>query len=1164
MCVTARGAGFWRLTLVGAALALCAATPARAQDTGAVFGTMIDSSGQVVPGATVTLTNEATGAARTTVSTPRGEFAFRLVPPGRYTVKVELSGFRTYERRNTVVEASAQLDLGQLTLDVGAVSEVVTVEASGTTVETRNTNYTGLLTSTQIAQIQTKGRDVMNLLRLLPGVSYEDEIDAMGESFGSRVPHVAGQRQHWNQVTVDGLNGNELSGTSRFASATNLDAIAEVKVLLGSYKAEDGRSGGSNIKIITKSGGQTYHGSAYYYGRRDAWNANTWENRQAGLPTPDYHYDTYGVSLGGPAKIPGLFNEDGQKHLFFFYSMETPREQRYGALRRYMMPTAAERRGDFSQTYDTNGRLIVITDPQTGQPFPGNVVPPDRIDSNGQALLNVLPLPNALDLSLTAGTYNFIRQETPDKPRWNHIGNMDWTRTPSDSYYVKFNTFTSVQKGSEITAGPERWGFFNGTYDFGNQFVVVGNRHIFSNTMVNELYGGVRRQTEGFGTATGADLDRLQRASVGFNVGQFHPELNPLGLLPQVRLGFNSNGNRETRFSYDQRLGETDHDWLMSATENLTWLKGNHTIKTGAYLEYMRNNEARGGLWMGQFDFRRSTSNPLDTNYTFSNLLLGVFQNYTEVDAYRSTRNRHWQAEWYAQDTWRPQPRLTVDYGMRFLWYTPYWQANGRTSEFVPALYDPSQTPRFYYPARINGRNVALDRVTGEVLDQVYVGTFVPGSGDLANGMVTADNPDFPRGFRDREPPLLEPRIGLAYDLFGRGTTKLHASAGIFHNAVLGGGSQGNLQGPPYFNQSTVYYSTLQDFLQPGATLSQRPVSVNGLERDAKTPVAYRYTAGIQREIGWGTVVDVSYVGSVNRYLEMQTNINPVPDGAKYVDLHPENVDPRNGRALPDDFLRPYVGYGAINIRGNWGTANYNSLQIQVNRRYIRGLQFGAAYTFSKAYGVGDEDPATVSIYRPLDEWYWAPLTSNQTHNLVVSYTYDLPDASPAWNNLATRLLLDGWQLSGENAWVSGDWTGVSMSTTDGFDFAGGSEGARPVMTGDPELSRGARSPDQWFDTSVFQRPSGRGDFGNTGRNVLRLPGIDNWNVAVFKNFPVGGVRQLQFRAEAYNVLNTVQFDDVDTGARFDPEGNQVNANFGRVNGARNPRVVQLSLRLTF
>jgi hypothetical protein len=1151
--------------VVWALLPLLAAAPVSAQDTGVISGTVVDNTGQVVPGATVTLTNQQTLDQRNTVSDSRGEFAFRAVNPGTYTIRIELTGFRTLEQRDNVLAASSQLDLGRQKLDIGTITEVVSVVAQGTQVETRNSDYTGLLTSDQISQIQTKGRDVVSLLRLLPGVRYEDDIEAMGESFGSQVPQVGGQRRHWNQITVDGLNGNELSGTNRLASATNLDAIAEVKVLLGSYKAEDGRSGGANVKVVTKSGSLRYTGSTYYYGRRNGWNANTWDNKRNHLPTPVYHYDTYGFNLGGPVRIPGLVDQRTDKKLFFFYSMETPQAQQPGGVRKYMMPTELERRGDFSQTLDAAGRLIVIRDPVTGQAFPGNVIPANRLDPNGQAIINMLPLPNRLERSETAGIYDFVRQETPTKPRWNHVVRLDWRRTGNDSLYLTFNRFTSVQRGSEITAGPEKWGYFNAKYDFGNVFTALGHRHIFGSNIVHELYGGIRRQTEGFGTATDADLQRIQRATAGFKVGQFHPELNPLGALPVITLGLGSSGSNvsNTNFTYDNRLGETDHDWLTSGTETLTWLKGKHTFKAGAYVEYMRNNEARGGLWMGQFDFRRNTSNPLDTNFAFSNLLLGVFSQYDEVDSYRSTRNRHWQGEWYAQDTWRPQSRLTIDYGVRFLWYTPYWQANERTAAFVPERYDPTKAPRLYYPAVIDGKSVALDRVAGQVLNQVYVGTFVPGTGSPGNGMVGANDPSYPRGFRDQLPPVPEPRVGLAYDLFGRNRTALHASAGVFHNAVLGGGSQGNLQGPPFFNQSSIFYNTLGTFMEPGATLSLRPTAVNGLERHAKTPVAYRFSAGVQQDIGWGTVVDLSYVGSVNRYLEMQTNINAIPDGSKYVDLHPENIDPRNGRALPDDFLRPYRGYQTINVRSNWGTASYNSFQVQLNRRYIHGLQFGGAYTYARAFGTGDDDPATVSMYRPLQAWYYAPIGHNQRHSLVINYTYDLPRFRRAGENQSLRVLLDGWQLSGENACVKGDWDNIDLDTTDNFDFTGGSEGARPVMTGDPQLSNGDPLTG-WFNTSVFHRPAGRGDFGNEPRTVIQLPGIHNWNLSLFKNFTAGGRRRLQFRAEAYNVLNTLQFKDVDKGARFDAAGNQVNANFGKATAARNPRIMQVSVRFNF
>jgi hypothetical protein len=324
--------------------------------------------------------------------------------------------------------------------------------------------------------------------------------------------------------------------------------------------------------------------------------------------------------------------------------------------------------------------------------------------------------------------------------------------------------------------------------------------------------------------------------------------------------------------------------------------------------------------------------------------------------------------------------------------------------------------------------------------------------------------------------------------------------------------------------------------------------------------------------MGWGTVVDVSYIGTIGRHLEMENNINAIPDGAKFVDLNPQNIDPRNGRALPDDFLRPYKGYGDIFVRSDWGTSNYNALQVQANRRYIHGVQFGVAYTFSKAMGIGDDDPARVSLQRPLS-WYYGLASYNQTHNVVINYTWDLPTTNA--NNAIVRGVLNGWQISGENAFVSGDWAQVTLTTTDAFDFTGGEGGTgaslggngdtrlvRPVVTGNYTLAN-PNPLTGWFNTSVFARPT-RGGTGNEGRSTIQRPGITNWNLSAFKNFGLGGARTLQFRVEAYNVLNHTQFSDIDRNANFDAQGNQTNGAFGLANQVRQPRIMQMSMRLNF
>jgi hypothetical protein len=476
---------------------------------------------------------------------------------------------------------------------------------------------------------------------------------------------------------------------------------------------------------------------------------------------------------------------------------------------------------------------------------------------------------------------------------------------------------------------------------------------------------------------------------------------------------------------------------------------------------------------------------------------------------------------------------------------------------------------------------VAQDPVTGEIKPNVFVGAFVPGTGDPNNGMVTNDDPDYPRGYRENQGLHPEPRVGFAWDLFGDSRTAIHASAGIYHNPHITARSMDNAaNNPPAVNQPSLFYGTMDTLLANAAAFSDRPRNVFGLERDARTPTAYNWSAGFQREVGWGTVVDVTYVGSNDEHLEVVENINVVPDRARYLDVNPQNANPQNPTTpKPPEFLRPYRGYQEISVRRHYGTADYHALQVQLNRRYIRGLQFAVAYTLGKTRGIADEDEAFVSTVRPLKDWHYAPYSSSQLHNLVVNYTWDLPKASALWNNVIIRAALDNWQLSGENAFVSGDWAPINLSTSDNFDFSGGDGGTggavngvtvvRPTIAED--LTSGNRNPDpdeanegSWINWSAVRRPAGRGDYGNAQRNAIQLPGLVNWNLSLFKNIPLGGQRRLQFRWEMYNVLNQTQWSTINTSAQFNAAGEQVNGSFGKATATRNPRIMQGSIRFAF
>ncbi|PYR91413.1 MAG: hypothetical protein DMF84_17400 [Acidobacteria bacterium] len=1144
--------------------------------TGSISGTVADEQGQVIPGATVTVINELTNDPRAVVTSANGTFQVTNLAPGTYTVRVEMQNFRTAERTHNVLTAAERLPIGTVTLPVGGLGETVVVEAVGTHVNTEETQHSGLITAKQIEQIQVKGRDVTSLMRLLPGVRYEDTVESLGESFGTLVPHVGGQRRDWNTIMIDGVLGNEIGQANRMAQQINLDSVAEIKVLLNTYRAEYGRTGGAQVQIVSKSGSAQYAGNLYYYGRNERFNANNYFNILAGRDKPRYRFNTYGFNLGGP--IPRLNGQD--KKTFFFYSLEAPLTERPGPLRRWTVPTALERAGDFSQTLDSAGRLIVIRDPLTGQPFPGNRIPSSRINPNGLALLNLMPLPNAPDRSVTLGQYNLQTQETAENPKRNQIVRIDWKPSLSDSFYFTYKDWYSDQRGSEVTAGPNKWGWFNTHYLNTDRGGSANYTKIVRANLVNDAAFGIRQQTEQFYPVTDFDWQRITRSDVGFNLGQFHPELNPHNVLPKATFNVPSSPN----LTYDNRccLDEQGEAWLYSFRDDLTWMAGRHTFKAGTYIERLRNTEGRGGVgagpWAGQFNFTVDTNNPFDTRHSFANALLGSFRDYTEVDGFAEVEARRSLAEWYAQDTWKPASRWTVDYGMRFLWYAP-WYTSLPAAVFVPERYDAAKAPRLYQPAVVNGQNVALDAVTGQTLPNIFVGSFIPGTGDPFNGMVTNADPNYPRGFRDNQGIHAEPRVGIAWDIFGNARTALHASGGVYHNAHITARSMDSAaSNPPAVNTPSIIYGTMDTLLQQAA-FSSRPSNAFGLERDAKTPTSYNWSVGVQREIGWGTVVDVTYAGSASRHLEIVQNINVVPDGARYLDINPQNRNPQNpGSPLPSEFLRPFRGYQDINIRSHFGTSDYNAVQLQINRRYIRGLQFAAAYTFGRTRGIADEDEAAISAVRPVHDWNYAPYSSSQQHNLVINYTWDLPKAQSLGTNAVIRHVFGDWQLSGENAFVSGDWTPVILATTDNFDFTGGDGGnggdigggvrtVRPNIAGDPasgDRNATPGEPGSWFNVSAFARPGGRGDYGNAARNVFQLPPIVNWNLALFKNLPMGGKRRLQFRWEVYNLLNSVQFDLIDNTARFDASGAQVNQNFGKATRARNARIMQGALRLVF
>jgi len=1183
-----------------AVLAFLSAVNVSAQTvTGSMSGTVVDTTGQVVPGADITIVHENTGEQRHTVTNDVGDFAFAALVPGPYTIRVGLSGFKPLEGKNNVVAGNSRLAIGTVKLEVGEVTETVSVKAQGESVDLTRTSQEAQLDLRQVANLSIRGRDPISLLKILPGVStagnnnLANDQETFGGSFATAVPIIGGSRGASQTIYVDGINGGDGGGGggggTNFSGATNLDAIEGVQVQLSAYTAEYGLKGGAQVNFITKRGGSEYHGSAYTYQRDKRFNSINYFNKLNNIPKPEYRYSTLGGTLGGPVpKLPRV-NANGDK-LFFFYSADDTRLKNPQQLRRFMMPTELERRGDFSQTQTPAGALIQIRDPVTLQPFPGNVIPRERLDPRGLAFLNLLPLPN------TEGSgYNYVYQEDSiPSPRRSQVVRVDYRPTIKDTISVKGQTWFTKSAGLNVSGVPSnaRWGLLRQRYDFDSQQGKADYTRVFGANTVLEASAGLFNSHENGPAEDETQLAHIQRASypAWANLPQFAPGNNRLGIIPKALWGnFQSSGNNDwiPNVNYDNRWPITGHDSAINAAVNLTHNRGAHTLKAGLMRERENFGQARSGTFAGEFDFTNDGNNPINTGFALSNALLGVITKYTESMGRPGDDRRQTTYAWFAQDTWKPIQALTVDVGLRMYKSDRPRHVLGESSVFSFERFDPTwggKPPVLYRPVLSNGARRALNPLTGEILPVTYIGQMVPGTGYTCgvitpttpcqiNGIVTQRDGKYVdgEGFVDPIPVVFDPRLGVAWALNDK--TVLRVAGGGFHEAHGGFYDTG---GAAFRFDRVVRFTDFDSFMT--GTAATTPVNVRGVDRVDKRPLAYRYNIGVQRELGWHTVLDVAYVGDQTRFLPVRVNLNQVPAGARF---KPENRDitvaptAANPGALPDNFLRPIVGFGDIDITEASGRSSYNSLQVQLTRRYTGGIELAGAYTFARGHQSFFNDPvsnATVYSNNPIPAAESDQRSNIQEHVLVMSYTIDLPDGGTKMGGArALRWLLDDWSVSGISTFATGGYTGVTFTTTDSFDFTGGGErcgnnnGPYPIVTGDPNLPRGERSIDRWFDTSVFQRPGGPGDVGNNCDNaMLRLPGVHNHDISIFKNFPMKGTQRVQFRWEIYNLFDQLSFNEVDTSAIFDAQGRQTDTNFGKVFSARNERRMQFSLRYSF
>jgi hypothetical protein len=1128
-------------------------------DNAQVSGFVKDSSGAVIPGARVVVKSQTKSVERTAITNEQGYYVISNLPPDTYSVTVERTGFKRYTVADKKVDPNIAT-MVDVSLEVGQVSEAVTVTAESTTLQTETATVGKLVESKQIQLAMLNGRNPLFLALLKPGVSG----GALGGfSFGLTTGglNINGSRTQDNLITFDGAVAVRTRSNGTSIGVADVDATQEVQILTANYGSEYGRSNGGQIRIVTKSGSRDLHGTFYEFMRNSAFDANSWTRNRTGTadrpceqfpkdtacrPEP-FRYNQFGYSLSGPVVLPFTSFNKGRDKLFWLWGQEWVRRRR-GVTRTLTVPTLKMRDGDFSELLGPNkffATPVIIKDPQTGQPFDGNVIPKDRLSPSGIGLLRAFPEPNFDG----PGTTNWFAERGETQDQRKDTISIDYYPTEKHSIRWRaqlyhFLEFAPFPFDNEPGLAPR-------IFDRPNQTTSINWVWSISANWVNEmLVAGSRDQV----FISVGDTDLFKRSQYGITYPYIFPDRKEIpdkiptvdGLSPFNRIDGGPYPSQSTGPIYQ-------------ISDNVTNIRGSHTLKAGIYFEKAGENDfdqinvagTPGGTnnQNGRFVFNNSTPNA--TGQAISNAALGLFDTYAELGARSFTPYRGHMLEWFVQDSWKATPKLRLEFGLRHSIIQPYYSLWRNMVVF---------DSRFYSPSIAVTQDPKTGFITSGNLEARYNGLVIPGDGfpDAASGRVpVADTGEFDFLFRGVSKEYsrihkgnLQPRIGVAYAFNDKtvvraGAGRFFTRLGVSDSVFLGGN-------PPLQPSASITRGNVDN---PGGTTSNVfPLVITSQDPIFKNPEAWHWSATFEREVGFKTVVEVGYVGRRSLHGQRERNINQLLPGT--VQANP-GVNP--------DFLRPYKGFGVIRVTNNDANATYHGLQIGATRRFTQGLSYGVAYTYSKSMDDGsaqrDVIPNAFDAH-PL----WGPSSFDRRHVMVVAGIYELPvfrDHSK-W----TGKLLGGWTISE----ISQFQTGTPLSVTTGDDFAGVGPGSGAqfwIVNGNPNLSRGDRSfsdstTDQnyWFltknpdGTPIFTAPAAGTFNTDRVRNFLYGPGFQNHNLGVFKDFHVKETQKVTFRFEAFNWPNHPNWNNPTTDPR--------SSSFGKVTTKSSERNLQFALRYSF
>lgn len=1086
-------------------VAFCTIAAFAQSTTQQISGFIKDASGAIVPSARVTVRSVATGFVRDAVPNENGYYVVASLPIGTYEIDAEASGFKKFVQKDVevVVNSRPQVDI---VLEVGAVSDSVTITSDAAQVETTSGDVGRLVTGQQATQLQLNGRNFTQLLALIPGVSTTNRsaMDLFG-GYGSNMSAQSanGSRTDTFSWNVDGVDNKDNGGGGNNFVNVNPDAIAEFKVLTANYSAEYGQNAGAIINLAMKSGGRDFHGALYDFVRNDAFDARAFN----AISKQKLRFNNWGGNFGGPVYIPGKFNTDKSK-FFFFFGTEFKR-YRQGAINTWVVPSMAIRNGDLSSLPSSQWPK----DPLTGAVFPGGVIPTNRLSQNMVRLIQNYPAPN-----FTGSGGNFVFPTTAPNDVDQYLFKGDYNINSKHQlsvhylhdYYTNLNNLTSLVTYTRKIPGTNakaQWTWVASPTTVNTfQFSFSGNVILQGDFLANPVF-----------------ISDYTRKGEGITLPMIYGRNDT---IPSLNIaGYNSLGASNVNWNNFNRL----FNWK----DDFSKLIGNHNLKLGILILRSRKNQDNWPAVNGTVSYATGHAN--STGNAFGDALIGNFSGYTEADTNREGWYRFTQIEPYVQDDWKVSSRLTLNLGFRYQYMQPQYCALQNCVLFLPQYYNLASAPQ------LNPKTGAILAGTGDPFNGLTLGgsafpdAAVQRIANATNPAVTALFRGIPSTLANTYWGTPAPRFGFAYDVTGKQRTVLRGGYGVFYERIEGNFIFSAINNPPFISQSDIADGNIEN--PTGGTTNRFPAALsNSHPIDMKVPRIMNWSLGVQHKLDAETTLDVAYVGSSSANLSRTLNINQLPVGTM-----------QQNPGVNANALRPYPGYANINWYVTGSNAIYNSLQVSVKRQMKGGGLLNLAYTWARsltdasAYNENPMDSYNFKAERGLSSY-------NRSHVAVISYIYPLP----FWRTGAEwyKHALGGWQISGVTTFN----TGLPQNLSINPDQAGiGQTSQRPNVVGDWQQGGGTRL--QWFNTSAFALPAA-GTFGNLGRNVIIGPGTNNWDAALMKNFSIKERFTFQFRAEFYDAPNHLSWFSVGT--------TYGNSNFGQITAATDPRTMQFGIRMGF